>query len=498
MSNISAAASVVLARTPGSRELFLVRRADNLRFFGGFHAFPGGKAGPPDAELAAHDSRLTARHVAAVRELFEETGVLLARQMDGTFPLPGTALAECRKLLLDGNLAFADLLSRFDLSIHHDDLTPVGSLVTPAFSPVRFDTLFFVANLPSVQVAEVWPGELAEGSWLSADTILQGWEAGESLVSPPTVALLETIRGQPVETLPQAAQPLLNLLAAGMLHPIWFSPGVLMIPLFCAGLPPSTHTNAFLVGTETRYLLDPGASDPTEQQRLFELLDHVTPCGGPIAGVVLTHHHPDHVGAAAVCARRLGVPILAHPATAEKLRDKVTVKGDLLDGTRLDLGVAPHRRGRWALEAVFTPGHAVGHLAFYESTYRLLFAGDMVSTLSSIIIAPPEGDLAQYLASLKRLRDLPTRLLLPAHGSASARAAHLLDEAIAHRLAREQQLLDALSTGIRTLPQLTQELYRGLPAKLLPLAELQVRAGLEKLQREGRVEAVHGLEWQLM
>src|SRR5205807_10255216 len=126
----------------------------------------------------------------------------------------------------------------------------------------------------------------------------------------------------------------------------------------------------------------------------------------------------------------------------------------LRDGEKIDLGTAPDGAGRWHLEAVFTPGHAPGHLAFWEPRYRLLFAGDMVSTLSSIIIAPPEGDLAIYLDSLHKLRALRARLLLPAHGSPSARAGHVLDESLSHRAKREAQLVELLSAGPRRVSDL--------------------------------------------
>jgi endoribonuclease LACTB2 len=155
------------------------------------------------------------------------------------------------------------------------------------------------------------------------------------------------------------------------------------------------------------------------------------------------------------------------------------------DGAFLDLGVAPHG-GPWRLEAVHTPGHAPGHLCFFEATYRLLFVGDMASTMSSVVITPPEGDITEYLESLHRLRKLPARLLLPAHGSASARPQMILDECVNHRRKREEQLVQALATSPRRVTDLAQEMYRGAPAEVMPYAEKQVLAGLLKLQREGR------------
>jgi glyoxylase-like metal-dependent hydrolase (beta-lactamase superfamily II)/8-oxo-dGTP pyrophosphatase MutT (NUDIX family) len=490
---------VLLARERGSQEVFIVARAPALRFLGGFLAFPGGKVHPSDHDLAQHTSGLTSQHVAAVRELFEEIGVLLARDAAGDY-LPEGELLRLRCELMAEQLTFNDLLAERNLHLRPEDLAFAGSLVTPPFSPFRFDTAFFVADLPRGQTAEVWPGELTAGAWQSAEGVLAGWTAGDNLVSPPTVALLEAICGRPVAELPPRIRPLLLAIDLGAIHPIAFSPAVQMIPLFAQGLPPSTHTNAYLVGTDPAYLLDPGASDSGEQARLFDLLDAHRERGRHLRGVVLTHHHPDHIGAAAACAQRYAVPIFAHPLTAQALAGRIAVQRLLDEGACLDLGPAPDGCGRWHLQAIHTPGHAPGHLAFYEPRYRLLFVGDMVSTLSSVVIAPPEGDLAVYLDSLHRLQTFPARLLLPAHGSPSARPAFVLEQALAHRRQREEQLLQALGTEPRTVPDLAVEMYRGLPAPLMRFAQMQVLAGLYKLQREERAAAVAaegGIAWRL-
>lgn len=480
----TAAASVLLARAPGSTELFVVTRAAVLRFLGGFLAFPGGKVHSSDRERADAATGLTAQHVAALRELFEETGVLLARDDTGSHP-SGEKLRALRRELMAEQITFNNLLAEHRLHLSADDLTLVGSLVTPAFSPLRFDTAFFTATLPPGQNAEVWPGELSEGAWHSAEGVLRRWNAGELLVSPPSIALLQAIAGHPVEELPQRfpSEPHRAIL---------FSPGVQMIPLFTEGLPPSTHTNAYLVGTDRAYLLDPGATDAAEQQRLFEALE-----GRRLAGIVLTHHHSDHIGAAVVCSERFGVPILAHPWTAQKLRGRLEVQQLLHDGACLDLGTTPDGKGNWQLQALHTPGHAPGHLAFWEPHYRLLFVGDMISMLSSVLIPPPpEGDLAVYLESLRRLQTLPARLLLPAHGSPSARPAFVLEQALTHRREREEQLLQALRGEPRSVAELAIVLYRGLPTELMRFADMQIRAGLHKLQNESRAVVVDAERWR--
>ena len=493
---ITQAASVLLARGRGSRELFVVARTAALRFLGGFLAFPGGKVHASDAELARTTSGLTAQHVAAIRELFEEIGVLLARDSTGEFPA-AEVIGLSRKRLMSEQITFNDLLAEHRLHLRPEDLTFVGALVTPPFSPVRFDTAFFVAVLPPGQTAEVWPGELTAGTWQTAERVLADWTGGDVLVSPPTVTLLEAIHGQPIEELPLRIRPLLDELAAGAIHPIWFSPAVQMIPLFSQVLPPAAYTNAYLVGTDPAYLIDPGPADPAEQARLFDLLNGRQSDGLHLRGIILTHHHPDHVGAADACSCRYGVPILAHPLTAQALRGRVEVQQAIVDGATLDLGPAPDGRSRWHLQAIHTPGHAAGHLAFYEPRYRLLFVGDMISMLSSVLIPPPpDGDLAIYLDSLRRLQTYPARLLLPSHGSPSARTAFVLEQALAHRREREEQLLQALTDEPRTVAEIVVEIYRGLPAELMRFAQMQILAGLHKLQREGRADVVEEHFWR--
>jgi glyoxylase-like metal-dependent hydrolase (beta-lactamase superfamily II) len=120
------------------------------------------------------------------------------------------------------------------------------------------------------------------------------------------------------------------------------------------------------------------------------------------------------------------------------------------------------------------------------------------SMLSSVVIAPPDGDLAVYMDSLRLLQRYPARLLLPAHGSPSARPAYVLEESLKHRLEREQQLIQALTAGPRTVAELAVEMYRGIPAKLMRFAEMQVLAGLRKLEREERAQAIDEAHWKLL
>ena len=209
MSTVAEAAGVLLTRGPGSHEVFVVCRNERLRAFGGFHAFPGGKAAPADAALLPHVPR-GGRIVAAVRELFEEIGVLVARRPEGAFPDSGLELDELRRALASNDIQFADVLARLGASIRAVDFTPAGDFVTPPFASLRFDTSFYLAQLPPNQRPEVWQGELDAGRWTTAAALLDEWNRGECLVAPPVLTILQAIRGRPVDEVAARLAPLLD------------------------------------------------------------------------------------------------------------------------------------------------------------------------------------------------------------------------------------------------------------------------------------------------
>jgi glyoxylase-like metal-dependent hydrolase (beta-lactamase superfamily II)/8-oxo-dGTP pyrophosphatase MutT (NUDIX family) len=463
---------------------------------GGFYAFPGGKVAPADREVPLGDNQVVRsadepndRYVTAARELFEETGVLVARKADGTFPASGTVLEYLRRKVIADELTFSQILGRLSVSIWPADFPFIGGITTPPFVPTRFDTAFFLVRQPENQVAEIWSGELDRGEWTTPGAMLDCWNRGECLLSPPSLLILEAIRDSRLEEIPAKIVELSGAQSRAPLHSIYFAPGVQMIPLYTQALPPSTHTNAYLVGQDPAYLIDPGTANPEEQAKLFTVLDGRLENGVRLKAIVLSHHHPDHVGAANACAARYQVPIWAHPLTAERLCGRITIAAELNHGDHLDLGTAPDGTQPWYLEAIHTPGHAPGHLVFHDPHYRILFAADIVSTVSSIVIAQPDGDLVQYLDTLKGLLNLDCRLLLPAHGGASPRYRYVIEESIAHREKREQQLLAALDGTPRSIKELAETLYKGLPEKMARFAEMQVYSGLDKLRREGRVES---------
>lgn len=269
-----------------------------------------------------------------------------------------------------------------------------------------------------------------------------------------------------------------------VLEPLEVAPGISMLSVRTPTLPPATHTNTFVVGTREIALVEPASPYPEEIDRIAAWVQRDLAQGKLLRCILLTHHHPDHVGGAALLRQRLGAPLWAHARTAERLSGKVRIDRMLEHGERIELdGITPV-----ALEAVHTPGHAPGHLCFLEPESRSLIAGDMVAGVGTILVDPYDGDMQQYLTSLRALEALGTSQLLPAHGLPIGQPGERLRFYVAHRLLRESKIASALAGLGReaTLDEIVPIAYADAPRAAWPLARLSAEAHLIKLACEGR------------
>lgn len=472
------AAVVILVREgERGRELFWVRRGAGVSLGGGFRAFPGGKVDPDDATLPA-SGPLSPFAGAAIRETFEEAGILFALGADGSPPPAGERLDALRNELL-GGCPFRTLLERERIVLDPSRLVPAGRWVTPAFTPARFDTRFFLAIVPPGTAARVLPGELVDGEWIRPSEALPSWERGEALLHPPTLHAIATLAGWPPEgAIPRLRRP--PFLGPDFIGTrIEFQRGILLVPLRTETLPPATHTNAWIAGTGDIVLVDPGAVADGERRILAARLDELLGEGRRLVSVILTHHHADHTAAARFVAERYGVPIRAHAAAASRIPGAV---GDLSDGERIVLdGPMP-----MTLRVLLTEGHARGHVVLLDDASRAVLAGDLVAGGSTIVLDPPEGNLGQYLASLERLRSLGVGTLFPAHGVAIVDGLAKLDETTRHREARLEQVAEAIRRGLATVDEIVREVYTDTPEELHPLAARSALASLDELEARGR------------
>lgn len=427
-------------------EIYLGHRADTMRFVPGQWTFPGGAIGPEDERTAITGATgLLARNIAAaIREVREETGV----------ELPARA----------------------------DRFTPIGRLVTPDIFPVRFDASFYLVELePDVVVDyRASQGELQDGTWTTPRAASAAAAAGHWLIPEPTLAIIQALAAG----IDGASDRCHAVCERMMRKPRVYQlvPGIWFTPVRTPTLPPATATNCYIVGGTELVVIDPASPYDAERAELDRAIASLQDEGQHVVEIWLTHHHGDHVGGAAHLSERLGIPIAAHRATAERLGTRVPVSRYLDDGDTRDLpGDLPRR-----LEVVFTPGHAPGHICILETHTGFMIAGDMVAGLGTILIEPTEGDMRLYMDSLRRMRTLAPRALLPAHGPPIDNPAAKIDEYLEHRLWREQRVLDAVRTcGPAPTRELVKLAYSDAPPMIHPLAERSLIAHLHKLEQDG-------------
>lgn len=219
-----------------------------------------------------------------------------------------------------------------------------------------------------------------------------------------------------------------------------------------------TGNNTWLIPGREPALIDAGTGHPDHVSAVTAAL-----AGAPLVRVLITHWHPDHVSGL--------------PALRERWR-KLTV---------IDAAGPPVPAGDGTLEIVPTPGHSPDHLCFYDRAAGDVYCGDLARLGGTIVIpARKGGDLRAYLASLQRIRDLAPRRLLPGHGPIVDDPIALIDEYVAHRAEREQQILQAMLEGARTVKEIVRRVYPALPESLSEAAADSVRAHLAKLRDEGR------------
>jgi len=230
-------------------------------------------------------------------------------------------------------------------------------------------------------------------------------------------------------------------------------------------------TNSYLVGIDEIAVIDPGPDLP-------EHLDAISGCGGDrIRWIVCTHTHPDHSPGAAGLKARTGAEVMAWDS-----RDGLEVDRKLRDGALIEAT-------EFRLQAVHTPGHASNHLCFVLEEERMLFSGDHIMQGSTVVISPPDGNMAVYLESLAKVRALRLRSIAPGHGHLIEDPRAAIDEYVEHRKAREQQILDLLvASGTAKIDDLVEVIYVDVDPELHPVARRTVHAHLLKLAKEGKVK----------
>ncbi|MEO8229366.1 MAG: MBL fold metallo-hydrolase [Chloroflexota bacterium] len=409
------AATIVLVRSaPGGLEVLLTRRPDSMAFAGGLHVFPGGRV-----EAADSDPRLVARargpvgdpefqvarRIAAIRETWEEVGVLLAVAPVGAVPPDGRApYVPAPGARSAGDLELLELAERYDLQLMTDALVAIARWTTPRSFPRRFDAQFFVAELPPDAVLEPDPREVASHTWLTPRAALAAMVDGTIGMWPPTSTTLQRLERA---TSFAAVRDGLALLREAAIGRTRMADALVVMTGRSAFGPRGRPANTVLVGQRNVVVVDPGDPDATFLDAIeAEVAGH----GGRIVAIALTHVDPGHAAGSEELGARTGAPIVVGRGGAASLSWQVT---ELDDGASIG-------EGDGAMVAVPTPGHRPDHLAFLTGDGTLI-AGDALTDRPTVIL-PPEGDRAlqrEALAMIARLvEDGTVRRIVPGHGPA--------------------------------------------------------------------------------
>ncbi|APR53283.1 MBL fold metallo-hydrolase [Sphingomonas koreensis] len=255
-----------------------------------------------------------------------------------------------------------------------------------------------------------------------------------------------------------------------------------------------TGTETYLVGTSDVAVIDPGPDLPEHVDALLRAID-----GRRVVGILCTHTHRDHSPASRAIKAATGAPIIGCAALAldddgpradaafdrDYLPDRVLQDGDQLSGDG------------WTLTAVATPGHTSNHLCFALEESGALFTGDHIMGWSTSVIAPPDGDMGDYMASLDKLLGRKDRIYYPAHGEAVEKPQRLVRGMMGHRKQREGQILRLLGKQASEIPEMVEKMYVGLDPRLTGAAGRSVLAHLIDLRQRGIVTGAEGSAWRM-
>jgi glyoxylase-like metal-dependent hydrolase (beta-lactamase superfamily II)/8-oxo-dGTP pyrophosphatase MutT (NUDIX family) len=541
------AATLVVVRD-GERgmEVLLMHRTKAMDFAGGAHVFPGGAVDAADWDLAAFctgldDSEASRRLdiasgglaycICAIRECFEEAGLLYARAGEELLHFDSPVAREdapaLRRALQEGRTTFGAMIASLGVRLAADRLAYLSHWITQAGRPRRYDTRFFIAAAPEHQRPMHDAGETVAHEWVVPRIALERHARGEMQLMFPTMKTLELLArfGHVADALdyahtPRAMPPMSPRLASGRDGPKLLVPGDYAyaevgkldpegtgtaayeilpgVPVRIAprivrltapnpGVMTGPGTNTYLLGDAVTGIavIDPGPAIDSHVQAT------VASAAGEIRWILCTHTHVDHSPAAVPLAAKTGATVLGMRARFPERQDATfSPARELAHRERLVVGGC-------SLRVLHTPGHASNQLCFLEEGERLLFTGDHLMQGSTVVINPPDGDMAVYLASLRMLLAEEIELIAPGHGFLMGKPHEMVERVLVHRLARENKVVAGLvAHGPATLEDLVPFVYDDVPPRMHPVASRSLLAHLIKLRDERRVAEAGG-RWVL-
>lgn len=462
-------------------------RHPDVPVFPEFWAFPGGGVSKDDVEYAkrAHgpngDAQSMESLVTLFREIVEETG--FSKSESGEWVVVPPSL---RKKLMEGAGAWIEALDNGIASMDASEASMVTERTTPPLAPVRYTNRFYHIHLgENSPEPEQPPGrsEFTEFKWWRPEEILEQWEQGAARMAPPQVTFMRDIvdRYEAGRGILDVLSELADKPSIGP-HKIEFAPGVECLPIPTATLPPSTHTNCFIIGQGDELLLvDPAIQDEEGQAIIAQRLNGLESCGKQIKAILYTHRHTDHIGDQGRIREIVDAEVLGTPETLAAIGGGTVIgEGDVIDlGDNLP----------WTV--IETPGHCPGMVSLVSKSG--LLSADNVTMIGTILVPSSDGDMHQYMNGLKRLSDLNPNLLFPSHGPVCAAPRRLLLRTLEHRMERHSKVLNAVKGGLNRLGDIAVSAYKDAPGAPESLARDQTLSHLRGLVKEGLVHEEGGV-----
>ncbi len=533
------AATLILVRDAAhGMEVLMARRTQAAEFAAGVYVFPGGAVDKaddtPDIAALAHgldddaaSKRLgvarggLAYWIAAIRECFEEAGLLFAYGRNGDLiDIDGAhaeTFAAARGRLAQGELPLIDLLRTHQLRLATDRLHYFSHWITQAGRPRRYDTRFLLAQAPARQTSSHDGEELVHHVWISPAEALERSREGQFNLMFPTMKTIEVLaKLRDVQAAidyartPRPMAPMEPRAASGKQGRKFLVPGdyayaevgkldpqqqgtasyeitpgevvrlssrVRRLTASNPSMMTGPGTNTYLIGDAASGIavIDPGPAIDEHVQSIQRLAD------GPIRWILCTHTHQDHSPAAQALKAATGATTYGMVAKYPANQDTAFVPDQAAkEGERLAIAGC-------TIRALHTPGHASNQICYLLEEEKILFTGDHIMQGSTVVINPPDGNMVEYFASLERLYKEDLDWLAPGHGFLMQRPHEMVERLIVHRRGRENKVVNALRAAPdSTIEQLVPTVYDDTPPRLHAMAARSLFAHLEKLEAEGR------------
>ncbi|MAV94802.1 MAG: hypothetical protein CMA31_03840 [Euryarchaeota archaeon] len=476
-----ASSAVLTQGEPGSIRMLMGLRHPDVPTFPEFWAFPGGGVSKEDIEYArkrsgsGDDVQSMESLVTLFREVVEETG--LSKGEGGNWVVVPPSV---RKKLVEGPGAWTEALARGVITADMAGASLVTERTTPPLAPVRYTNRFYHIHLGEYAPEPEHPpgrSEFTEFKWWNPEDILEQWEQGTARMAPPQVTFMRDIVDRCSEG--RGVLEILSELAGKPPigpHKIEFAPGVECLPIPTATLPPSTHTNCFIIGQgDDLLLVDPAIQDEEGQAIIVGRLNELESCGKRIKSILYTHRHTDHIGDRARIRKIVDVEVLGTSETLAAIGGGTVIKeGDIID---LDDNLP------W--KVIETPGHCPGMVSLISKSG--LLSADNVTMVGTILVPSADGDMHQYMNGLERLSAMSPNLLFPSHGPVCAAPLRVLSRTLNHRMDRHSKVLNAVRGGLSSLGDIALSAYKDAPGAPESLVRDQTLSHLRGLVKEGLV-----------